>query len=66
MTDPQMPKSCAWNTSSSFVGFRVVRPLRIPSAKRSRRYELTKHEAAVYVREDYWKLDKQRRGGQAK
>lgn len=30
--DPQLPKSEWWMTSASFVGFRLVRPLKTPSA----------------------------------
>jgi formylglycine-generating enzyme required for sulfatase activity len=30
--DPQIPKSRWWNTDSSWLGFRVVRPLKQPSA----------------------------------
>jgi len=45
--DPQSPKSEWWMTSASFVGFRVVRPLKIP----------TKQEIEVYYNppliEDY-------------
>lgn len=29
--DPQLPKSEWWMTSASFVGFRIVRPLKVPS-----------------------------------
>ncbi len=29
--DPQLPKSEWWMTSASFVGFRVVRPVKVPS-----------------------------------
>ncbi len=31
--DPQIPKSRWWNTDAPFVGFRVVKPLKQPSAK---------------------------------
>ena len=30
--DPQLPKSEWWMTSASFVGFRLVRPFKIPTA----------------------------------
>lgn len=36
--DPQIPKSNWWNTDASFVGFRVVRPLKQPSAKEIKKY----------------------------
>ena len=31
--DPQLPKSLWYHTSAQFLGFRIVRPLRIPSAE---------------------------------
>jgi len=31
--DPQIPKSMWWNTDSPFVGFRLVRPVNVPSEK---------------------------------
>lgn len=36
--DPQIPKSDWWNTDASFVGFRVVRPVKQPSAKEIEMY----------------------------
>lgn len=36
--DPQVPKSDWWNTDASFVGFRIVRPLKQPSAKEIEKY----------------------------
>lgn len=36
--DPQIPKSDWWNTDASFVGFRIVRPLKQPSAEEIARY----------------------------
>jgi formylglycine-generating enzyme required for sulfatase activity len=36
--DPQMPKSIWYHTDATFVGFRVVRPLREPSAEEQLRY----------------------------
>jgi formylglycine-generating enzyme required for sulfatase activity len=36
--DPQLPKSEWWMTSASFVGFRVVRPLKQPSAEEIKAY----------------------------
>ena len=32
MQDPQLPKSIWYHTDAQFVGFRIMRPLRIPSA----------------------------------
>ena len=42
MRDPQFPKSIWWHTDADFVGFRVVRPLRRPTAKEPARYGLDK------------------------
>ncbi len=36
--DPQSPKSDWWLTSASFVGFRIVRPLKTPSAEEIKAY----------------------------
>ena len=36
--DPQMPKSVFWLRSCDFVGFRIVRPLPIPTVEEMRRY----------------------------
>ena len=36
--DPQLPKSEWWMTSASFVGFRIVRPLKTPSAEEIKAY----------------------------
>ncbi len=38
MLDPQSPKSDWWLTSASFVGFRVVRPLKTPGKEEIRAY----------------------------
>ncbi len=40
MNDPQIPQSIWYHTDAKFVGFRVVRPLRIPAAKEAARYDL--------------------------
>jgi formylglycine-generating enzyme required for sulfatase activity len=39
MQDPQIPQSIWYMTDASFVGFRVVRPLRLPTEEESRAYE---------------------------
>jgi hypothetical protein len=39
MQDPQIPQSIWYHTDSTFVGFRVVRPLRRPTAEEARLYE---------------------------
>jgi hypothetical protein len=31
--DPQVPKSIWWNADAPFVGFRIMRPAKQPSAK---------------------------------
>jgi hypothetical protein len=36
--DPQVPKSIWYMTDAQFLGFRVIRPLKVPSAE-----ELTKY-----------------------
>jgi thiamine biosynthesis lipoprotein ApbE/formylglycine-generating enzyme required for sulfatase activity len=38
--DPQMPKSIWYLTDGTFIGFRVVRPFRVPDAKEAVRYDL--------------------------
>ena len=38
--DPQIPQSIWYLTDASFVGFRVVRPLRMPSAEEAKKYDL--------------------------
>jgi formylglycine-generating enzyme required for sulfatase activity len=42
--DPQIPKSVWYHTDAQFVGFRVIRPLRVPSPEEAARYELTDYE----------------------
>src|SRR5690606_32864467 len=38
MLDPQLPKSVWYHTSVPWVGFRIVRPVEIPSAEEMYRY----------------------------
>jgi formylglycine-generating enzyme required for sulfatase activity len=38
MTDPQLPKGKWYHTDAWFIGFRVVRPLEVPSAEDMARY----------------------------
>ncbi len=38
MRDPQLPKSIWWLTDAQFVGFRLVRPLVVPSAEDLKKY----------------------------
>ena len=37
--DPQIPQSIWYHTDATFVGFRVVRPLKVPSAEQCKVYE---------------------------
>lgn len=41
--DPQIPKSKWWHTDAQFVGFRVVRPVKTPSAQAQKTYWKQKH-----------------------
>ena len=43
-TDPQVPKSIWYHTDGQFIGFRIVRPLKTPSAE----------EMHVYWNTDWW------------
>lgn len=36
--DPQIPKSKWWHTDATFLGFRIVRPLKSPSPEEQKRY----------------------------
>jgi hypothetical protein len=38
MQDPQLPKSIWYLTDAQFLGFRLVRPLKVPSAAQMFRY----------------------------
>ena len=51
--DPQIPQSIWYHTDANFVGFRVVRPLRIPSAEEAARYDITEFEKEEFL--DYRK-----------
>jgi len=39
MQDPQLPQSIWYHTDALFVGFRVIRPLKVPSAEERKKYE---------------------------
>ena len=54
--DPQLPKSIWYHTDAPFVGFRVVRPLVVPSAEEQAKYWEADLEAIGKIQE------KQRRG----
>ncbi|HEX5221508.1 MAG TPA: formylglycine-generating enzyme family protein [Verrucomicrobiae bacterium] len=38
MTDPQLPKGIWYHTDATFIGFRIVRPLAVPSAEEMTKY----------------------------
>ena len=38
MQDPQLPKSIWFLTDAQFLGFRIVRPLKVPSAEEMKNY----------------------------
>ena len=39
MQDPQIPQSIWYLTDADFVGFRVIRPLKVPTAEEARKFE---------------------------
>jgi formylglycine-generating enzyme required for sulfatase activity len=51
--DPQIPQSIWYLTDGDFLGFRVVRPLRMPSADEAKRYEVDDEQFTEL--EDYQK-----------
>jgi formylglycine-generating enzyme required for sulfatase activity len=46
--DPKNPKSIWYLTDATFVGFRVMRPLRVPSAEEAKKFEFDENELAAY------------------
>jgi len=42
--DPQIPQSIWYLTDADFLGFRVIRPLRVPTAEEAKRYELDQEQ----------------------
>jgi len=38
MQDPQLPKSIWYFSDAQFVGFRVVRPLKVPPSEQMQKY----------------------------
>jgi formylglycine-generating enzyme required for sulfatase activity len=46
--DPQIPQSIWWMTDATFVGFRVVRPLRMPTEQEAKLYEPDPEVAKEY------------------
>jgi formylglycine-generating enzyme required for sulfatase activity len=53
MQDPQIPQSIWYHTDADFVGFRVIRPLRTPTAEEAARYDVTDFEKQEFL--DYKK-----------
>lgn len=51
--DPQIPQSIWYHTDADFVGFRVIRPLRVPAAEEAARYDITEFEKQELI--DYKK-----------
>ncbi len=47
--DPQIPQSIWYHTDADFVGFRVVRPLRVPTPEEAARYEVTEFEKEEFL-----------------
>lgn len=47
--DPQIPQSIWYHTDADFVGFRVVRPLRVPTPEEAKRYEVTEFEKVEFL-----------------
>ncbi len=45
--DPQIPQSIWYLTDADYVGFRVVRPLRTPTAEEAERYDIDKIQKEV-------------------
>ena len=39
MQDPQIPQSIWYHTDALYVGFRLVRPLKEPSAEEKKKFE---------------------------
>ena len=45
--DPQLPQSIWYYTDADFVGFRVVRPLTVPTAEQALRYDLDETQKQI-------------------
>ena len=46
--DPQIPQSIWYLTDGTFVGFRVIRPLRVPTAEEAKKYEIDEDQLTAY------------------
>jgi formylglycine-generating enzyme required for sulfatase activity len=47
--DPQIPQSIWYFTDASFVGFRVIRPLRVPTPEEAAKYDITDFEKQQFL-----------------
>ena len=50
--DPQIPQSVWYLTDATFVGFRVIRPLRVPTAEEAKLYELDDEQIEEFIEYD--------------
>ena len=50
--DPQLPQSIWYHTDALHVGFRIVRPLRVPSAKERKTLHLDPERTSKYDKDD--------------
>jgi formylglycine-generating enzyme required for sulfatase activity len=46
--DPQIPQSIWYLTDARFVGFRVIRPLRVPTPEEAKKYEVDQDQLDAY------------------
>ncbi len=46
--DPQIPQSIWYLTDATFVGFRVIRPLHVPTAEEAKKYEVDEDQLTAY------------------
>jgi formylglycine-generating enzyme required for sulfatase activity len=46
--DPRLPPSIWYLTDASFVGFRVVRPFRVPAPEDAKKYEVDESQLSAY------------------
>ncbi len=46
--DPQIPQSIWYLTDATFVGFRVIRPLRVPTPEEAKKYEVDEDQLTAY------------------
>ena len=46
--DPQIPQSIWWLTDAPFIGFRVIRPLEMPTAEEAKKYEIDEDQLTAY------------------